>query len=169
MKNVLRSASSLVLLLSLAACAPLSLDFLRPQAQGLDTMTQKVGPEAPELAFSFEFDDKADALLNQRLTGTFNGDANDHLYQWDSSRDYNPSPGLERITASGLGRLLQSAYRSPLMPELMASLPVSGLDGTLRRVAGDPPAWAELPPPAKGLLRLMMHKRGGARRPRDPG
>jgi D-alanyl-D-alanine carboxypeptidase/D-alanyl-D-alanine-endopeptidase (penicillin-binding protein 4) len=38
-----------------------------------------------------------------------------------------------RISAQALGRLLQTAYRSPLMPELMASLPISGVDGTLRR------------------------------------
>ena len=29
--------------------------------------------------------------------------------------------------------MLQSAWSSPVMPELMASLPVTGLDGTLRR------------------------------------
>jgi D-alanyl-D-alanine carboxypeptidase/D-alanyl-D-alanine-endopeptidase (penicillin-binding protein 4) len=40
----------------------------------------------------------------------------------------------ERITAQALGKLLQTAYRSPLMPELMASLPISGVDGTLRRI-----------------------------------
>ena len=40
----------------------------------------------------------------------------------------------ERISAQGLGRLLQVAYASPLMPELMASLPITGVDGTLRRV-----------------------------------
>jgi D-alanyl-D-alanine carboxypeptidase/D-alanyl-D-alanine-endopeptidase (penicillin-binding protein 4) len=39
----------------------------------------------------------------------------------------------ERISAQGLGRLLQLAYRSPYMPELMASLPITGLDGTLKR------------------------------------
>lgn len=38
-----------------------------------------------------------------------------------------------RITPQGLAALLQLAYASPWMPELMASLPVSGLDGTLRR------------------------------------
>jgi homoserine O-acetyltransferase len=43
--------------------------------------------------------EKADQLLDQRLNAAFTGDANDHLYQWDSSRDYNPSPGLERIQA----------------------------------------------------------------------
>jgi homoserine O-acetyltransferase/O-succinyltransferase len=41
----------------------------------------------------------ADKLLDQRLTAPFVGDANDVLYQWDSSRDYNPAPGLERIQA----------------------------------------------------------------------
>ena len=43
--------------------------------------------------------EKADQLLQQRLSAPFRGDANDHLYQWESSRDYNPSPGLERIRA----------------------------------------------------------------------
>lgn len=38
-----------------------------------------------------------------------------------------------RITAQGLARLLQVAWASGLMPDLAASLPVSGMDGTLRR------------------------------------
>jgi homoserine O-acetyltransferase len=43
--------------------------------------------------------EKADALLDARLAAPFTADANDFLYQWDSSRDYNPAPGLERIAA----------------------------------------------------------------------
>jgi D-alanyl-D-alanine carboxypeptidase/D-alanyl-D-alanine-endopeptidase (penicillin-binding protein 4) len=39
----------------------------------------------------------------------------------------------ERISAQSLNRLLQTAYASPLMPELMASLPITGVDGTMRR------------------------------------
>jgi D-alanyl-D-alanine carboxypeptidase/D-alanyl-D-alanine-endopeptidase (penicillin-binding protein 4) len=39
----------------------------------------------------------------------------------------------DRISAQGLARLLQTAYRSPLMPELMSSLPITGIDGTLKR------------------------------------
>ena len=35
--------------------------------------------------------------------------------------------------AQALGRLLRSAFASGHMPELMASLPLSGHDGTLRR------------------------------------
>lgn len=38
----------------------------------------------------------------------------------------------DRISAAALARLLQYAWTSPLMPELMSSLPISGLDGTLR-------------------------------------
>ena len=39
----------------------------------------------------------------------------------------------ERITPQGLARMLQTAYISGAMPELMASLPITGVDGTLRR------------------------------------
>jgi D-alanyl-D-alanine carboxypeptidase/D-alanyl-D-alanine-endopeptidase (penicillin-binding protein 4) len=40
---------------------------------------------------------------------------------------------IERISASHLGRLLLAAYNSPVMPELMASLPVTAVDGTMRK------------------------------------
>ena len=39
----------------------------------------------------------------------------------------------ERISAEGLGRLLQAAWKSAVMPELLASLPVAATDGTMRR------------------------------------
>ena len=38
-----------------------------------------------------------------------------------------------RASALALGRMLQHAYATHAMPDLMASLPASGLDGTLRR------------------------------------
>lgn len=57
--------------------------------------------------------EKADQLLNQRLNGPFTGDANDHLYQWDSSRDYNPSAGLERIQAALLAVNSADDERNP--------------------------------------------------------
>ena len=40
-----------------------------------------------------------------------------------------------RISARTLGLLLQSDWASPAMPELMSSLPIVGVDGTLRRSA----------------------------------
>jgi D-alanyl-D-alanine carboxypeptidase/D-alanyl-D-alanine-endopeptidase (penicillin-binding protein 4) len=39
----------------------------------------------------------------------------------------------ERISARALARLLQVAWASPSMPELMSSLPIAGVDGTMRR------------------------------------
>jgi homoserine O-acetyltransferase/O-succinyltransferase len=41
----------------------------------------------------------ADKLVNDRLAAPFTADANDVLYQWESSRDYNPAPMLDRIQA----------------------------------------------------------------------
>ena len=60
--------------------------------------------------------EKADQLLDQRLSAPFSGDANDHLYQWEASRDYNPSPGLERIRAVVLAINSADDERNP--PEL---------------------------------------------------
>jgi serine-type D-Ala-D-Ala carboxypeptidase/endopeptidase (penicillin-binding protein 4) len=48
-----------------------------------------------------------------------------------------------RLRPALLARLLQLAWSSPVMPELMASLPASGLDGTLRR-STVPPGRAHL-------------------------
>ena len=44
----------------------------------------------------------ADKYLDERLAAPFTADANDTLYQWAASRDYDPSPGLERIQATVL-------------------------------------------------------------------
>ena len=43
-----------------------------------------------------------------------------------------------RVSAQLLADLLQSAWSSPVMAELMSSLPISGLDGTLKRFAAAP-------------------------------
>ncbi|MEK6593989.1 MAG: D-alanyl-D-alanine carboxypeptidase/D-alanyl-D-alanine-endopeptidase [Pseudomonadota bacterium] len=40
---------------------------------------------------------------------------------------------IERISARNLGLLLINAFRSPVMPELMASLPLAAVDGTMRK------------------------------------
>ncbi|GIZ51957.1 D-alanyl-D-alanine carboxypeptidase/D-alanyl-D-alanine endopeptidase [Noviherbaspirillum aridicola] len=39
----------------------------------------------------------------------------------------------ERISAQSLARMLDTAFQSPAMPEFLASLPLAGLDGTMRR------------------------------------
>jgi homoserine O-acetyltransferase len=70
--------------------------------------------------------EKADHLLNQRLSAPFRGDANDHLYQWEASGDYNASTGLERIQAALLAINSADDERNP--PELGL------LDNEIKRV-----------------------------------
>ena len=60
--------------------------------------------------------EKADQLLDARMAAPFTADANDVLYQWDSSRDYNPSAGLEKIKAAVLAINAADDERNP--PEL---------------------------------------------------
>ncbi len=55
---------------------------------------------------------------------------------------------VARISARDLDRLLRAAWRGPLMPEFVATLPLSGEDGTLRRRLG-------------GNLRGMLHAKTG--------
>jgi homoserine O-acetyltransferase len=57
--------------------------------------------------------DKADALLDARLKAPFPADANDVLYQWGSSADYNPSPNLEKIQAAVLAINAADDERNP--------------------------------------------------------
>jgi D-alanyl-D-alanine carboxypeptidase/D-alanyl-D-alanine-endopeptidase (penicillin-binding protein 4) len=46
---------------------------------------------------------------------------------------------IERVTARSLGQLLVAAWQSRTMPELIASLPIAGIDGTAsKRLAGKP-------------------------------
>jgi D-alanyl-D-alanine carboxypeptidase/D-alanyl-D-alanine-endopeptidase (penicillin-binding protein 4) len=79
--------------------------------------------------------------LQQRGTGSFEG-SREVLQAWWRERFAGEPPvtqngsGLSRnevFTARQLGQLLQAAWLSPLMPDLVASLPALGLDGTLRR------------------------------------
>jgi D-alanyl-D-alanine carboxypeptidase/D-alanyl-D-alanine-endopeptidase (penicillin-binding protein 4) len=84
----------------------------------------------------------------QRGAGTPEA-ARDVLRQWLKERVGSASSvavisngsGLSRdsrLSAALLGRLLQVAWSSPMMAELMSSLPVAGIDGTLRRAKGTP-------------------------------
>ena len=80
--------------------------------------------------------------LQQKGVGTLAG-SRQLLQNWWRERFGNEDTPLldngsglsrhERITAQALARLLQHAYLSPLMPELMSSLPITGQDGTLKR------------------------------------
>lgn len=74
--------------------------------------------------------------------GTY-ANANGALHKWWLSRlGDTPMPVIEngsglsrtsRIRASSMAAMLQAMWKSPNMPEFMASMPVAGIDGTLRR------------------------------------
>jgi len=57
--------------------------------------------------------EKADQILDARLKAAYRADPEDALYQWDSSRDYNPSAGLERIRATVLAINSADDERNP--------------------------------------------------------
>ena len=58
--------------------------------------------------------EKADALVNDRLAMPFTMDANDFLYQWESSRDFDPSAHLSAIEARVLAINSEDDERNPV-------------------------------------------------------
>ena len=60
--------------------------------------------------------EKADEIVTQRLAQPSRRDANDLIYQYDASRDYNPASNLERIKARLLAINAADDERNP--PEL---------------------------------------------------
>jgi homoserine O-acetyltransferase len=56
---------------------------------------------------------KADKMVDERLATPIPADANDFIYQWESSHDYNPSAGLEKITATLLAINAADDERNP--------------------------------------------------------
>jgi homoserine O-acetyltransferase len=57
--------------------------------------------------------DKADKMVDERLATPVTADANDYLYQWQASHDYNPSAGMERIEATLLAINAADDERNP--------------------------------------------------------
>jgi homoserine O-acetyltransferase len=69
---------------------------------------------------------KADQLVDEQLATPVTADANDFIYQWEASHDYNPSPTLERIEATLLAINAADDERNP---------PETGItDAALKRV-----------------------------------
>jgi homoserine O-acetyltransferase/O-succinyltransferase len=57
--------------------------------------------------------ESADKLVDEKLAAPFNADANDFIYQWGSSADYDPTPSLERIEAPVLAINSADDERNP--------------------------------------------------------
>jgi homoserine O-acetyltransferase/O-succinyltransferase len=70
--------------------------------------------------------EQADKLVDARLGGLMTADANDWLWQWASSGDYDPSPDLEKIEALVLAINSEDDERDP---------PETGVtDAAMRRI-----------------------------------
>jgi homoserine O-acetyltransferase len=61
----------------------------------------------------------ADRLVETRINAPPPADANDFIWQWDSSRDYNPAPDLEKIKARVLAINAADDERNPPETGLM--------------------------------------------------
>jgi homoserine O-acetyltransferase len=57
--------------------------------------------------------EKADQFVDKILARPFAADANDFIYQWEASADYDPAPKLERIEAPVLAILSADDERNP--------------------------------------------------------
>jgi homoserine O-acetyltransferase len=56
---------------------------------------------------------KADKIVDERVATPITADANDFIYQWDSSHDFNPSAGLDKIRATVLAINAADDERNP--------------------------------------------------------
>jgi homoserine O-acetyltransferase len=56
---------------------------------------------------------KADRMVDEQLALPVTADANDFIYQWDASHDFNPSPNLEKIEATTLAINAADDERNP--------------------------------------------------------
>lgn len=70
----------------------------------------------------------ADALVEQRLSAPFDTDANDFLYQWGASADYDPAPRLGDIKSRVLAIVSGDDERNPIATGVM--------EAAMKRVPG---------------------------------
>jgi homoserine O-acetyltransferase len=73
----------------------------QPQAMRLANVFYSTGTSGGTLAYQklAPTREQADKVIDERLASPFDADANDFIYAWASSGDYNPTPLLEHITA----------------------------------------------------------------------
>jgi homoserine O-acetyltransferase len=73
----------------------------QPKLTKLASLVYATGTNGGDIALQTQAPTRAaaDALVDKALAQPFAADANDFLYQWDASRDYNPEPALGKIKA----------------------------------------------------------------------
>lgn len=81
---------------------------------------------------------KAEEWVNRQLATQSTADANDIIYQFDSSRDYNPNPHLEKITARLLAINSADDERNPPHLGLMGPALARMKQGALHLIPASP-------------------------------
>ncbi len=74
---------------------------------------------------------QADALVDKMLEAPMTADANDYIYQWDASRDFDAAPGLGRIEAALLAINSADDERNPAETGVMAKAMTQVKNGRL--------------------------------------
>lgn len=87
----------------------------QPKAFKMANVFYGIGTSGGTLAWSSLAPTRAaaDKIVDERLAAPFTADANDFLYAWDSSRDYNAAPKLDRIQAALLAINSADDERNP--------------------------------------------------------
>jgi homoserine O-acetyltransferase len=100
----------------------------QPRSMKLASVFYATGTNGGDLAYQKLAPTRAaaDKLVDERLAAPFTADANDWIWAWESSAAYNPTPGLEKITAAVLAINAADDERNP---------PITGItEAALKRV-----------------------------------
>lgn len=112
----------------------------QPKLAALAAVFYATGTNGGDLAYQrlAPTRDAADKFIDARLKAPFTADANDFIYQWQSSADYNPEPLLEKTKAHVLAINSADDERNPLSTGLMEAAMKKLKNGTLYVIPASP-------------------------------
>lgn len=112
----------------------------QPKLAALASVFYATGTNGGDLAYQRMAPNReaADKLVDARLKAPFTADANDFIYQWQSSADYNPEPLLEKIKARVLAINSADDERNPLSTGLMEAAMKRLKSGSLYVIPASP-------------------------------
>ena len=87
----------------------------QPKAMRLAAVFYATGTNGGDLAYQKLAPTRAaaDKMVDERLKAPFSADANDYIYAWESSAAFDPTAGLEKITAALLAVNAADDERNP--------------------------------------------------------
>jgi homoserine O-acetyltransferase len=87
----------------------------QPKAMRLAAVFYATGTSGGDLAYQKLAPTRAaaDKMVDERLKAPFSADANDYIYAWESSAAFDPTAGLEKITAALLAINAADDERNP--------------------------------------------------------